>query len=72
MEKVRLEMDFLDVMSKQVRISLDNPKNGLTGTQIEEAMQDIITHNIFESKEGALVEIKGARVVTTTVSDFEF
>ena len=72
MDKARLEMDFLDVMNKQVRISLDDPKDGLTSTQIEEAMQGIITHNIFASKEGNLVEIKGARVVRTTVNDFEF
>ena len=65
-------MDFLDVMSKGVRISLDDPKDGLTGTQVEEAMQDIITHNIFASKEGDLVGIKAARVVRTTVNDFEF
>lgn len=72
MDKTRLEMDFLDALNKTTRITLDDPRADLLPTEIQEAMDSIITHNIFASKAGDFVAIGGARVVITSVNEMEF
>ena len=72
MDKTKLEMDFLDGLNKVTRISLDDPRMDLIPTEIETAMQSIITHNIFASKDGDFVAVGKARVVTTSVNEMEF
>ncbi|TJX13381.1 DUF2922 domain-containing protein [Tissierella creatinini] len=72
MDKVRLEMDFLDALEKIGRISLDDPRVDLIPSEIEAAMQTIIANNIFETANGDLVGISGARVVTTNINEMEF
>lgn len=72
MDKIKLEMDFLDVVNKRVRISLDDPKEDLTNTDIEEAMESIISNNVFLSKDGDLVAIEAARIITTSTNEITF
>ena len=72
MDKTRLEMDFLDALDKVTKISIDDPRMDLIPTEIETAMQSIITHNIFASKDGDFVAVGKARVVTTSVNEMEF
>ncbi len=72
MEKSRLEMEFMDVGSKKFRISIDEPKDGVTSEEIKAAMEDIISNNIFASTEGDLAQVVGAKIVTTTVNELEF
>ncbi len=72
MDKVRLEMDFLDALEKLSRITLDDPREDLIPSEIEGAMQNIIANNIFETKNGDLVGISGARLVTTNINEMEF
>lgn len=72
MEKTRLEMDFIDEFNKRVRISIDDPKENLTNTDIEDAMQAIISNNVFLSKDGDLVAVEAARIVTTSTNEITF
>lgn len=72
MDKIKLEMDFLDQEAKRFRLGIENPKEGLDDISIGSAMQKIIDANIFQSKGGNLVEIEGARLITTSISEVEF
>lgn len=72
MEKTKLEMDFLDEFSKRLRISVDEPLEDLAQTEIESAMDEIISHNIFISNGVDLVSKEGARIIRTTVNEMEF
>ena len=64
-----LEMTFKDTAGKNVMISILNPKDGLTLTQVDAIMQDIIAKNIFATTNGDLVDAVEAkiRVVDVTV-----
>lgn len=72
MEKTKLEMDFLDSLEKVTKIILDDPKMDLTPSEIEVAMNSIISNNVFVSKNGDFVGVGGARVVTTNTNEIEF
>lgn len=71
MIKTKLEMDFLDALNKNFRISLDDPREDLSDTEVSDVMSDIMIANVFESKNGDLIEVVGARVVTTTITEME-
>ncbi len=71
MVKTKLEMDFLDALNKNFRISLDDPRVDLTEAEVTGVMGDIITAGVFQSKNGNLIEVAGARVVSTTVTEME-
>lgn len=72
MDKVRLELDFLDSLEKVSRISLEDPREDLIPSEIEAAMQSIISNNIFETKNGDFIGISAARVITTNINELEF
>jgi len=72
MEKTKLEMDFLDDLKKVTKISLDDPREDLVPSEIQSAMESIITHNIFASRDGDFVSVGGARVITTNINEMEF
>ena len=57
-----LEMTFRDILGKQVTITLPNPKTGLTLSEVNQAMQLIITKNVFFTKNGDLDQIADAKV----------
>lgn len=71
MAKTKLEMDFLDVLNKNYRMSIDEPRPDLLATEVSEAMDAIVTADVFTSTNGSLIGVTGARVVTTTVNEFE-
>ncbi len=71
MEKTKLEMEFLDQAGKKFVISLDEPRIDLTPSEVSEAMNTILTHNVFKSSTGDLEVVSDARIVTTTVSTLE-
>ena len=71
MAKTKLEMDFLDVLNKNYRMSIDEPRPDLLATEVSEAMDAIVTADVFVSTNGSLIGVTGARVVTTTVNEFE-
>ena len=69
-ERIVLELIFTDGYGN-FKITLVDPKEGLTSTQVEEAMTDIISYNIFATKNGNLISPVGAQIVSRTVSEFE-
>lgn len=71
MEKTKLEMEFLDVVGKKFVVSLDEPRADLTPLEVGEAMNTILTHNVFESSAGDLEIVNDARIITTTISTLE-
>lgn len=71
MEKVRLEMNFLDEQSKNFKISIEDPKKDLEGAQIKDAMEGILEHDIFLSNGVRLTGLDGARFVRTSIEDIE-
>ena len=72
MEKTKLEMDFLDEFAKRVRISVDDPREDLAQLEIENAMDSIISHNIFQSNGVDLINKQSARIINTVVNEMEF
>ena len=71
MAKVKLEMDFLDALNKNYRMSLNEPRADLTDTEVFTVMDQLITANVFKSNNGDLIEKVAARVVTTSVEEME-
>lgn len=71
MAKTKLEMDFLDVLNKNYRMSIDDPRADLVATEVADAMTAIVTAGVFTSTNGSLTGTVGARVVTTTVNELE-
>ena len=72
MEKTKLEMDFLDGLNKKVRISVDEPLEELAQSEIESAMDSIISYNIFQSNGVDLVNKHSARIINTSINEMEF
>ncbi|HLR21778.1 MAG TPA: DUF2922 domain-containing protein [Tissierellaceae bacterium] len=72
MDRIRLELGFVDNSNKKFRISVDDPKKDLDREAIETAMNDLIEHNVFTSNGEDLKELDGARIITTSVEEMEF
>lgn len=66
-----LELQFETATGKTATLAVDAPKADVTAEEIQQAMQTVITANIFEGQAGAFVGIKGARIVDRQVSPFE-
>ena len=65
----RLELFFLNQDGKRSKISVNEPRADLTDTEVQTAMQNIITANIFNSSGGDLMQVSSARIVTTDITD---
>lgn len=66
-ESITLQMIFQNENNTRTTISVVEPKDDLTSTEVEEAMEEIITQNIINSAGGELVQVVGARLVTRQV-----
>jgi len=67
----KLIMTFKSSDDKKVSISVDNPRENLTESEIKEAMDTIIEKNIFSPNGGSLVSIISAKVVQTDTTDYD-
>lgn len=67
METTKLEMEFLDEVNKKFTISINEPRIDITAEEVGQAMEAIVSYNVFAPSLKSLVETVGARVVTTTV-----
>lgn len=67
-----LVMTFINEQSQKVNISVDDPREDVTEAEIKTVMNDIVAKNIFTSKGGNLVKLDGAKIVTTSVTEFEY
>jgi len=57
-----LEMVFRNESGKTVTLSLLEPKDNLTLTEVSTVMQAIISKNIFSTASGDLVQVVEARI----------
>lgn len=67
MKKV-LEMVFRTVGGKEILINLSDPKDDITTQQVVQAMETIISKNIFATSSGDLRDRVGARVRVVDVT----
>ncbi|MGN7387863.1 DUF2922 domain-containing protein [Sporosarcina sp. SAFN-015] len=64
-----LQLNFVTAAGKQTSLTVDEPRAGLTPTEVEAAMQEIIDAQVFEVDGSFLATVKGARIVERTVED---
>ena len=67
----KLLMTFKTDEDKNVSISVEDPKNNLTESEILEAMNLIIEKDVFMPNGQALVEKVGAKVVETETQEYD-
>ena len=64
-----LQLNFITAAGKNVMLTVDEPRAGLTAAAVETAMQEIIAAGVFEV-DGALLETsKNARIVERNVTE---
>jgi len=68
-ETKTLQMIFLNAANGRVTISVVDPKDDITSTEVETAMNDIIAGNVINSTGGDLAALVGARIVTRQVTE---
>jgi hypothetical protein len=62
----RLLMTFKTAEGATSSLTVDEPKDDLTETEVRAVMDTIIAKNIFNTNSGDLVDIKSAEIITTT------
>ncbi|SMB88537.1 Protein of unknown function [Desulfonispora thiosulfatigenes DSM 11270] len=67
-----LQLSFVDADNKKVSMTVNDPREDLTGLEVKAAMDQIIAQNIFtSSKNKDLVAISGARIIDRDVTELE-
>lgn len=66
-----LQMIFKNSVGKEVTISVDDPKDALTETEIKAAMDTIIEKNIFKKNNYDLVSAVEAKVITKETTEYD-
>lgn len=64
-----LELIFENAEGRTARLTVQDPREDLTSADVQQAMDNIIAGNIFDTVGGDFVGIKGARIVTREVVD---
>lgn len=64
-----LRMVFKNENGSNFTISLDNPRDNITATEIKSAMDTIIAKNVFLTPGGALVSKQDIKIVDRTTDD---
>ena len=67
----KLLMTFKTDEDKNVSISVEDPKQNLTESEILEAMNLIIAKDVFAPNGEALIEKVGAKVVETETQEYD-
>ncbi|RPF52280.1 DUF2922 domain-containing protein [Aquisalibacillus elongatus] len=65
----RLELKFKNEEGKVATISLDNPIEPTDPVAVQQAMDTIISNDVFLSSGGSFVEVDSARIVDRTVTE---
>jgi len=71
-ETKTLQMIFLNAGGGKVTLNLADPREDLIGSEVETAMQSIITENALDSSGGDLIAADSARIVVRQVNELEF
>ncbi|MCM3443097.1 DUF2922 domain-containing protein [Metabacillus halosaccharovorans] len=64
-----LELQFLNVEGKTVKVIVDSPIEPVDPVAISAAMDSILTANIFVTSGGEFVSKKGARIVERNMTE---
>ena len=70
-ETKQLVMVFKNSVGKNVSISIDDPKDNITETEIKTTMELIVEKNIFKKNDYAFVEAVEAKIVTTDTTEYD-
>ena len=70
-ETKKLVMVFKNSVGKNVSISIDDPKDNITETEIKTTMELIVEENIFKKNDYAFVEAVEAKIVTTDTTEYD-
>jgi len=65
-----LRLSFKDLLGKKASISLNDPKPDLTDLQVKNAMDTVISQNIFATSNGDFVSKDSAQIITTETQEF--
>jgi hypothetical protein len=66
----KLVMVFKTAKGTTSTLTVDEPKEGLTESEIKAVMDTIVSKNIFSTNSGDLIEVKSAEITTTTTKEF--
>ena len=67
-----LVLEYLTANQKSKSIRISNPKEDLTASQVEEAMETLLNLNAFESFSfNGPMSLKGAKTVQTVTNKFD-
>ena len=70
-ETKKLVMVFKNSVGKNVSITIDDPKDNITETEIKTTMELIVEKNIFKKNDYAFVEAVEAKIVTTDTTEYD-
>lgn len=66
-----LELNFNTANGKTMTISVNDPKENLTISEVATAMQTIISQDVFHNEGNGLVAINQARIIDRNVLQFD-
>ena len=66
-----LVMVFKNRAGKNVSISIDDPRDDLTESEIKSAMELIIAKDVFKKKNFSLTEAVGAKITNTETDEYD-
>lgn len=66
-----LLMTFKTTDDKKVSLSVDNPREDITESEIKEAMDLVVSKNIFAPNGADIVEAVSAKIVVTDTTPYD-
>lgn len=70
-QTITLVMVFKNRAGKNVSISIDDPRDNLTESEIKSAMELIIAKDVFKKKNFSLTEAVGAKITNTETDEYD-
>ena len=67
----RLVMTFKTTADKKVSLSVDNPREDITESEIKDAMDLVVSKNIFAPNGADIVSAVEAKVVVTDTTSYD-
>lgn len=69
--KKRLLMTFKTISDKKVSLSVDDPKDNITESEVKTAMTAILSKDIFAPNGEPLVSLVDAKIVETNTTPYD-
>ena len=66
-----LQMIFKNQNNRNFTISIDDPRQDLTGSEVKTAMDTIVSKNVFQTTGGDVIEAAEARIIDTQIVELE-